>query len=316
MQTLVKPTLASGEYVGILSEDSFHIHEKIKEFLRNKKRGVRPLVDLIICCIAIAAAWWLGFEYKALWIQIITCLIVTSSLVSFVSLIHEAFHDNLASKKINDFLATWLLAPALLTDYEMEKNIHLSHHKYLGTEYDPTYPAYKMSLKELYLNLISRIFVIGTIMLFIRKKMDLKFKPHERSTKIEFKRYFALVLIQTFIFSVFYFNYPVSYLWNWFFPLILSSVLSSVREFCEHKSFDDTHKACMVNTHACYFERLFVSGSNFNLHAVHHIFPRVPYRQLSELSRLLIKYGWPKINLPIFVTNTYMKTLFNFKGKR
>ena len=310
MVTLTKPILSPGEYVGILSENSFNVHEKIREFLKNRKRGIRPIVDLIICYVAIFFAWWISFTFKVWWVQPITCLIVTSSLVSLVSLIHEAFHDNLTQKKANDFLANWFIAPILLTDYEMEKNIHLTHHKYLGTEKDPTYPAYSLTLKELYFNLISRTLLIGTIILFIKKKLNSDLKPKEKSATPGVARYVSLFFIQTCIFVIFYFNYPISYLWNWIFPLILSSVLSSIREFCEHKSFDGINKGCIVNTHACYFERLFVSGSNFNLHAAHHIFPAVPYRKLPALSRLLNTYGWPELNIPIYVTNTYMTRLF------
>ena len=284
----------------------------LRLFFRSCNKDLTPIRDLFICFFSIVASWTIGFIFQSWWVYCITFLAVTSSLIGYVSLVHEAFHDNLSLKTINDFIGRWIIAPALLMDYDSEREIHLSHHKYVGTKDDPTLEAYSISVKQLWKELILRILFIGSFIWIIRKRLSPKVKIKNQSTVFKFAKTLYMLTVQTSIFCLFLIFVPWSYLWNWVLPLVASSVLSSVREFGEHKSFDNVHDVCLVTTRARYLERLFISGCNFNEHAAHHLFPSIPYNRLPELTDLLDKYGWPQTRLPVFKRFTYLKNLFQF----
>lgn len=284
--------------------------KEIKNFVCSHKRTPEPIRDIIICYLMILSAWLASFANPVWWVYLISCLTVTSALVGFIALTHESFHDNLASKKINDFLAKAFVAPPLLMDYDFEKQIHLNHHKFLGTRHDPTLSAYSCSSKELCLNLLSRILLVGSLTWIIKKRSDPK-HWHFRNISLE-RRFWNLFMLleQILIFILFVSIAPIAYLWNWILPLVLCSVFSSIREYGEHKSFDKVNDICIANTHTNIIERLLISQFNFTHHAAHHLFPKVPYNYLIELTALLNKYGWPQINIPIVIRNSYIENLF------
>ena len=134
---------------------------EIEEFLRNHKRNFEPIRDLIICYVMIFSAWLAAFSQGVWWVYCIACLTVTSALVGFIALAHESFHDNLSSKKTNDFIAWAFVALPLLMNYDLEKQVHLNHHKYIGTEKDPTLDSYNCSVKQLWIDLFLRLIIIG-----------------------------------------------------------------------------------------------------------------------------------------------------------
>lgn len=283
--------------------------DEIRRFLQTRKRTFVPIRDLCICYLMIFSSWLASLALPVWWVYTITCLTVTSALVGFIALAHESFHDNLASKKINDFLAAIFIAPPLLMDYEAERQIHLNHHKYLGTKEDPTLSEYTCTVKELWRRLILRIILVGSFIWVIKKRLNSQFWI---KTKFSPKRFFLnlfMIFEQVCIFYLFFTINIWAYLWNWILPLILTSIFSSIREFGEHKSFDNKNLICIATTRTNLIERLLISGFNFTHHAAHHLFPSVPYDYLPAFTELLDKYTWPKSQIPLVDRYSYIANL-------
>ena len=299
----------SNDKIALIDHTAWEFPEEIKDFINSHRRTFEPIRDLILCYLMISSAWLAAFSTPVWWVYIISSLTVTSALVGFIALAHESFHDNLASTKVNDFLARAFIAPPLLMDYDFEREIHLNHHKYLGTKNDPTIESYNCTNKELLKRLILRFFLIGSLIWVIKKRSNPKhWHPKNISHKRKFWNLFMIVE-QILIFTLFMLISPLAYIWNWILPLIMTSILSSVREFGEHKSFDKSHPICVANTHTNIVERLLVSQFNFTHHAAHHLFPSVPYNSLYGLTDLLTKHGWPNTNIPILIRTSYIKNL-------
>ena len=306
-----KTTLESlkNDTISLIDFRNWSLPDEIRNFISTNKRSSEPIRDIIICYLMIFSAWLASFTNHIWWVYLLSCLTVTSALVGFIALAHESFHDNIASKRVNDFLARVFIAPPLLMDYDYEREIHLNHHKYLGTNNDPTLKAYSCSKKKLWNELTSRFFLLGSLTWIIKKRLNPDFwKPENASPKRWFWN-FIIMLEQISIFILFMFVNPPLYLLNWALPLILTSILSSIREFGEHKSFDNSKPICIANTHTNILERLLVSQFNFTRHAAHHLFPSVPYNHLHGLTDLLNKHGWPETNIPILIRNSYIKNL-------
>ena len=295
--------------ITLIDHDAWEFPKEIKDFIGSCKRTFEPVRDLILCHLMIFSAWLAAFSMPVWWVYIISSLTVTSAMVGFIALAHESFHDNLASKKVNDFLARAFIAPPLLMDYDFERQIHLNHHKYLGTKNDPTIDSYNCTNRELLRRLILRFFLIGSLIWVIKKRSNPQYwHPKNISRKRKFWNLF-MILEQALIFVLFMLISPIAYIWNWVLPLIMTSILSSVREFGEHKSFDKLNPICVANTHTNIIERLLISQFNFTHHAAHHLFPSVPYSYLYGLTDLLTKHGWPKTNIPILIRSSYIETL-------
>lgn len=284
--------------------------EEMKDFLKSHKRTFEPIRDLAICYLMIFSAWLAGFAMPVWWVYIITCLTVTSALVGLIALVHESFHDNLSSKEINDFIARAFIAAPLLMDYDFERQIHLNHHKYLGTPKDPTIREYNCTAKKLWIRLILRLFLVGSFYWIIRKRSLPQYWASHRISLA--RRFWNLFMIseQILILAMFMIISPWAYLWNWFLPLILTSIFSSIREFGEHKSFDNFNEVCIASTHTNIIERLLISQFNFTHHAAHHLFPSVPYNHLPAFTKLFEKYSWPQTPIPILIRHSYMENLF------
>lgn len=300
----------SDEVTGTLI--NFHnwpLPNEVKYFISSKKRTFEPIRDLFICYLMIFSAWLADTTNPYWFMHIISCLVITSALVGLIALAHESFHDNIAHKKLNGSIARVFIALPLLMDYDFEKQIHLDHHKYLGTSKDPTLDAYNCSSKELWLRLISRFFLIGSIIWVIKKRSNLRFWKTNTFSKKRLFWNMLMICEQGSVFILFLCVNPLAYIWNWILPLILTSIFSSIREFGEHKSFDGINPICVANTHTNIVERLLISQFNFTHHAAHHLFPTVPYNYLFELTNLLNKHGWPPSKIPILIRTSYIKNL-------
>ena len=89
-------------------------------------------------------------------------------------------------------------------------------------------------------------------------------------------------------FAISWWAYPVL----WLLPVYLFGYRADlVRVFCEHSLTAPDAEADaslrLITYRSNWFEKLFFAPHNMNLHAVHHLWPGIPYYHLPDADRLI-----------------------------
>jgi beta-carotene hydroxylase len=177
---------------------------------------------------------------------------------------HEAVHGNVGGSnpkyKWLDFAVGLLMSPLISIPFNSHKKEHFAHHKHTNSEEDPDVHIQNIfrSLKDFYR---STLRVIKTQNTFV---MD-NFTRIEIAVSIGWRLLFVL---GTEIISI-----PVLF-FGWFSGAFLTIYLFS---YLPHKPYKDTARWKNTNIQLFsirWFEELMFQQ---NLHAVHHLFPRVPF---------------------------------------
>tara|TARA_B000000477_G_C6085372_1_gene225198 strand:+ start:191 stop:1021 length:831 start_codon:yes stop_codon:yes gene_type:complete len=177
---------------------------------------------------------------------------------------HEAVHGNVGGSnpkyKWLDFAVGLLMSPLISIPFNSHKKEHFAHHKHTNSEEDPDVHIQNIfrSLKDFYR---STLRVIKTQNTFV---MD-NFTRIEIAVSIGWRLLFVL---GTGIISI-----PVLF-FGWFSGAFLTIYLFS---YLPHKPYKDTARWKNTNIQLFsirWFEELMFQQ---NLHAVHHLFPRVPF---------------------------------------
>jgi len=214
---------------------------------------------------------------------IIAFCVIGWSQYSLGNGMHEAVHHNLRNKK-SDFLA------ALLTAYPIGltvayRDVHLRHHRYLGTEDDPelsVYTAFPRTKGALIGRFVWNVSGIPAAAQFLQQRRDATFgggKP-DYSEPIKF----AVVQLVTASSFWLIFGSVVFYVAFWVLPIMtIGKLLSTTRLLCEHGSPD---RDWVVRTIVASRWQTWLMGAfDFNFHGEHHLFPSVPYARLQGLHR-------------------------------
>jgi fatty acid desaturase len=193
-------------------------------------------------------------------------------------------HHNLRNKK-SDRLAALLTAyPVGLTMTYRE--VHLGHHKYLGTKRDPEFSVYT-SFPQTKIALILRFlwFVSGV-------PAVLQFLAQQRSVastggKRPYYDLLCFVSVQLGLISLFWWGYgnPFFYIAFWALPIAtVGKLLSTTRLLCEHGS--PTRDWVVRTIDGSRWQTWVMGAFDFNYHGEHHLWPSVPYAQLQRLHRV------------------------------
>ena len=177
---------------------------------------------------------------------------------------HEAVHGNVGGSnpkyKWSDSAVGLLMSPLISIPFNSHRKEHFAHHKHTNSEEDPDVHIQNIfrSLKDFYR---STLRVIKTQNTFV---MD-NFTRIEIAVSIGWRLLFVL---GTGIISI-----PVLF-FGWFSGAFLTIYLFS---YLPHKPYKDTARWKNTNIQLFsirWFEELMFQQ---NLHAVHHLFPRVPF---------------------------------------
>ena len=109
---------------------------------------------------------------------------------------------------------------------------------------------------------------------------------------------------------------PFGYLLYWILPIFIASYLDITRVFCEHSSpipdFEADKSIRLSSFEPSCFGKLFLAPHNMHKHAIHHIYPQVPYQNLKSAEKLLAsstQFSCSKINFKKSYFNTLVSHL-------
>jgi len=201
---------------------------------------------------------------------------------------HEAVHKNFLNKR-GDFWASIVVAyPIGLT--MRYRDIHLNHHKHIGTDKDPDWDEYikfpisKLDITKRFIWFISGI---PAVLQFLKLQAN-----KSKTGSIKYFELLTFLLTQLIIFTAFYFAYGsfLYYFIFWILPIAtIGKLLSSSRLLCEHGSPD---KGWVVRSiDGSRWQNWFLGAFDFNYHAEHHLIMSVPFANLKRLHKRNYAYA-------------------------
>lgn len=221
---------------------------------------------------------------------------------------HDVVHFRLfENKKLNDFFGNILCLMPLFITVEGYRREHLSHHRYVDTEYDidllrtKNYPQYifPQSKWQFNLNIIKHLLGFYTLRDFYNLLIKCKFILDVSKTTI-----FTMVCYYAGLLSiVYFFELWLFYVMYWVVPSCTMLVACLYwRLIGEHYH---VKKDALFNTRNIYtnwWENLLIAPHHVNYHLDHHLFPSVPFYYLPKLHHSLLK------------SETYRNNAFNING--
>ena len=216
---------------------------------------------LLIFCLYIFVLLMFASGYLGPLIS--TLLLGILTFASYTPL-HEAVHGNVGGintkYKWLDYVVGLLMSPLISIPFNSHKKEHLAHHAHTNSDEDPDVHLQNMfeSVKDCYRETLRAIKTQNTFV------MD-NFTRTEIAVTIGWRLLFVL---STGVGSV-----PVLF-FGWFSGAFLTTFLFS---YLPHQPFKDA--ARWKNTNIQLFSVRWFENLMFqqNLHAVHHLFPRVPF---------------------------------------
>jgi len=272
--------------------------EELKPFMqRSDSKGFHIVASTwlsIVATFALAAA-------LPHWAIYLLCIfLLAGRQQALAAIMHETGHNTLfATRKYNEFVATWLCSPFLLMDGKTYIKGHLEHHRNAGTKQDPdlpnyeNYPVSKASLCRKFLRDFSGLTGLkANLYLFLSGKDLLTRLPRKnwqltRGLAINFVMFAALWSSG---FAQLYILWVIAY-------LTVYMAIIRMRQISEHAGVKDlNHLEPKYNTRSVprgILGLLFISPTDgLSYHCEHHMFMAVPTYNLRALHELLRSKGY------------------------
>ena len=280
---LVKP----GPYVPY--RYTFLSPNRIRELSTLRPR--RAMVDTVVCWLWILAAFTLVALERTWWSVLIVLPVIGNRYYGLFIIGHDAMHRRLFPNiKKNDFWADLLIFAPIGAITRINNGNHLTHHRLLATLQDPDRHKHACFNKADHAGLVGYLSGLLTVWdsaraVFVhRGQKETQASPSRKPYTL---RDFLLligwfvVLAGGLTWSIGWWAYPVL----WLAPVYLFMFLAdNFRSFVEHShpesdELADRHRLVTFSSNP--IERMFVAPMNMNYHAVHHLWPSVPYYNLA-----------------------------------
>jgi fatty acid desaturase len=262
-----------------------------------------PPLQITMHWLVIVLALGLVYLHPAVWVYALVIAFISARQYGLAILLHDAQHTLLhPSKQVNRWLATWLLAAPLGTDFDSSQKGHLDHHYHLGIrDQDPDYPLYcfgepspKRTPQQLIGAFVGKLLGLKILSMMDRSRVAVVETPAElrggllsslAGTLWRLRRVVAVHLGFLVVLSWLFGWY--GYFLLWALPLAtLAALYNDLRIFCEHSLRGCEASAPeerLISYLSNPFERFFFAPNHMNYHAEHHLFPFVPHGRLPEL---------------------------------
>jgi fatty acid desaturase len=288
---------------------------KLRTLLRDELaayKQLRPWVSYlaifrqwVIIFAAIGAAVWSG--HYLVWIAAFVTIATRQHALGVLG--HEGSHYRLSeSRPVNDAVADILCWLPLLFCYRRWQHEHAAHHRYVNAERDPylkdfkrfdiwSWPKTPLRALATLLGILTGAKAKAIILPGLRWSILGSVPALEPVDRVRAGLFYT-VLVAALAITDGWLVFVVL----WLLPLAtLSFALVHWRTVAEHLgmgSSGDINSTRHVN--ANFFERLTFAPLGINYHIAHHLFPSVPYYNLSRLHRRLLRE-------PVYLDNAVIK---------
>ncbi len=210
-------------------------------------------------------------------------IILASRMHALFSDMHEASHGNLfKNSKINTIFSTIFCSFPLGHNFHYFKQYHLMHHRFLNTEFDPSFlpmrnnPEWNFPMsKKQFMKIVIRD-LIG-LNFYTISYYESVYKKHNSTIQYLFERYgfYLLLFMLNFAFTE---NVSKSLfvLLSWVFAKYTLLVLFvRLRTIAEHSGLEN-EEIKSRDVKGNFLENFFIFPHHVGLHSLHHDFPHKP----------------------------------------
>jgi len=265
---------------------------------------------LILHCWGVIAG---AIALYALWPNPLTALLaillIGSRQLGLAILMHEAAHNAMfRTRKLNEFVGTWLCGWPIMADLAAYRHYHLTHHRFTQTDKDPdlvlsqNFPTSRASLRRKFIrDLTGQTGVkqlISQIMMFVRLAGD---DDAIQAAKGDAAQAFKSNTIHT-AFPVFFgIALIISLIGDWWWGIAFWIVpyltwfqfVLRVRNIAEHGATEMSENPLtnVRTTLAGPIAKTFIAPYWVNYHLEHHMVMHVPCWRLPRMHDLLVRKG-------------------------
>lgn len=296
----------------------------------NQLSNVKGIQAVFVTWALILGAMAAVAYFPSIWTVILALIILGGRQLGLAILMHDAAHYSLfKTRKLNQWVGTWLCALPIGHDLKRYREHHLRHHQYAGSQKDPdldlvgAFPTSRASLQRKFLRDLSGITglkrLYGTVLMDFGiiqytvsgrvERINQSQKSKISTLKSGIHRISGKILLQLIFFgALFYFGKP------WLYGLWVISYLTTFSLFIRIRSIAE-HACTLQNldplkntrtTYANVLARLTVAPHRVNFHLEHHLLMNVPSFNLPNLHRLLVERGALK---SAFLAKNYFEVL-------
>jgi fatty acid desaturase len=264
----------------------------------------------------IAVNWGLVFAAMALvarWASpltiVVALFVIGARQLGMAVVMHEAAHRTLfASRRLNDWVGSWLAAYPVWTDIEPYRPYHLQHHAKTGTEGDPDlglvrpFPITRRSFRrKVWRDLSGQTGVKQAIAVF-RRDVGIGGGRTQRNLAMSegvrpdvgWHKVAPVAIANAALLAVLWLaGHPALYLLWVAAWLTTYRLLTRIRSIAEHSMVPDQRDPARNTrtTRARWWERLLIAPNRVNFHLEHHLLVAVPHYNLPRLHRILRARG-------------------------
>lgn len=240
--------------------------------------------------VIVATTWW---NHPVGWL--LGVLLMGRTHAQFLSLMHEAAHRLLFSKKqLNDWVGRWLIGYPAFTNTDAYRRVHMAHHRdEFGPEEPdiPLYANYPISPASFRRKLLRD--VTGQTGWKLLRQQFAGLGGADPLTRRSQRKILA---VQVGLLAVsIAFGSPQAYLVLWLLPhLTVWRVINRLRSVAEHGGMQRGNDR-RVATHAIRqspMARFYLVPYNIGFHLSHHVDSGIPFRSLPEYHRELQRAGY------------------------
>jgi fatty acid desaturase len=247
---------------------------------------LKLIVYIVVATILISLAVVLPLPY---WI--LPSVLLGLAYAHAVELQHQCLHNTAYRGRFWGRVVGVLLGLPSLVSFSDYQNIHLKHHRLLGTPEDKEFFNYAYQKLHSLPSLVTHLWMVrhyrdvtgyivnSTLGKLVRKDQA----TLKMAKKIRFEYQLMAVFLATVVFVTIFFETTL-FLKLWLIPMLIAVPTHALIELPEHIGCDTTINDVLVNTRTIKTNKFmvwFVNGNNY--HVEHHWLPAVPNDKFPKL---------------------------------
>jgi len=269
--------------------------KQIKEF--SKLQPWKSITAIALCWAFLLAAFSMVAFHPTWWTILLAIPVIGNRYYALFIIGHDGMHRRIfPNVKRNDFWTDLLILAPIGAITRLNNRNHLAHHSSLSTPQDPDRHKHACFNKADHAELLGFLSGVSSVWNTVKGVYGARHNKNSGgapSTVGYSVRDFAM-LFGWFVFLagsltwwIGWWAYPLL----WLLPVYLFMFLGdNFRSFAEHshpKSDRDSDEHRMISYLSNPFERALISPMNMNYHAVHHLWPSIPYYNLPKADCLV-----------------------------
>lgn len=232
-------------------------------------------------------------NHPAIWI--LGVLLMGRAHAQFMSLMHEAAHRLLFSKKsLNDWAGRWLIGYPALTNTDAYRRVHMAHHRDEFGPEEPDIPLYANYpiTRDSFRRKLWRDATGRTGWKLLKQQFS-GLRGADPLTRGSQRKILAVQAVLFVVSAAL--GAPLAYLVLWLLPhLTVWRVINRLRSVAEHGGMcrGEDRRVATHSVRQSLAARFFLVPFNIGFHLSHHVDAGIPFRSLPSYHRELLRAGY------------------------